>query len=80
MPGDVKDAVGYAIKVYYSSSSDTAKKAAELDDEDYRLDINDDGMYNSSLLAPGQKIADDGNEGIQDLDESNGDEGGVVVT
>ena len=43
------DAQAYAIKVYYDSDSDVAKKAAEIDDEDYRFVIEDTGEYKCTI-------------------------------
>ena len=74
------DAKAYAIKIYYDSNSDVAKQAAEIDDDDYRFEINTEGEYKSVILVKAEKRADDGDEGVQDLDESDGDEGGVVTT
>ena len=74
------DAEAYAIKIYYDSNDVVAKQAAEVDDDDYRFDIEAGGEYRSVILAKAEKRADDGDEGVQDLDESDGDEGGVVVT
>ena len=37
------DAQAYAIKVYYDSNNDVAKQAAEVDDDDYRFDIEAGG-------------------------------------
>jgi len=74
------DAQAYAIKIYYDSNDVVAKQAAEVDDDDYRFEIESGGEYKSIILAKAEKRADDGDEGVQDLDESDGDEGGVVVT
>ena len=76
----INDAKDYTIKIYYDSNNDTAKRAAEVDDVDYRLTINDDGMYNSVKQANGQKNDDDGNEIIAEIMAGGGDIRGYFLT
>jgi len=67
------DAGDYAIKVYYAANSDTAKKAAEVDDRTYRLKITENGRYNSVLISKAELIhhAYDANDGESGLYECN---------
>ena len=74
-----ESARNYAIKVYYDSSDKIAKQAAELDNANYRLTINLNGMYNSVIQAKAAKTANDGDDNLQELDESSGDEGGTIT-